>query len=125
MSTAEHVRERIAVAADKIDWNDVPDTAIRSFNLARELQVESEDQFERCSVAWGTAAGGVISLCVVSIFSLATTKSYEFTLGLVTVHQLVRQLVLWWRKRRAAEAARILQTSTLELVHRLAQEHPL
>jgi hypothetical protein len=119
------VDDNVASEATNIDWHMVTEAEAASFGLALGLYRDIQQVYEKRRVAWGTALGGVVSMCVLILTAHFVGAGPRFALSIVVASQTIRVLWLWWKAQQSKQDVKALETQALELAHELSQQHPV
>jgi len=118
------VDARVVDEASKVDWHSVSEAEASSFGLALGLYRDVVHTHEKRRVAWGTAVGGNISMCVLAIACLVCGTSPWFALAVVAATQTCRALWLYLKVHQSARDVRALEQQAIDVARELACLHP-
>jgi hypothetical protein len=109
----------------KVDWHAVTEGEAASFGLALGLYREQAEVHQNRHVAWGTSAGGVISMSVLTCVCLTVIGANPaITLAAVIAAQVIRAGWLYHKVVAAGTDVRALRDQVIDVTKRIAELHP-
>jgi len=108
----------------RVDWNQVSEDEAVGFGLALSFYRDTAHAHRERRIAWGTAAGSVISMVALTLACLVAHRSPWFALGLVAVTQGLRASWLYWKAFQAAQDVRVMESQAVAVARELAAAHP-
>lgn len=118
------VDARIADETSQVDWDAVTTSEATAFGLALGMYRDVVHTYEKRRVAWGTATGGVISMCVLALACLLLRTGPLFALSIVLATQAMRALWLFWKSVQSKQDVKLLEGQAMEVALDLARLHP-
>lgn len=84
--------------------------------LSLDLYHDASQIFVARHAAFGTSAGGVMSMGALTILATCVGASPWFALSIVIGTQCIRTLVLWWKSRQAWVVLKLLEADAAKSI---------
>jgi hypothetical protein len=122
---SKYIDSRLDEAAAGIDWHAVSQEEAARFGLSLGLYRDVLQAHQKRYVAYGTAAGGVISMTVLVTAAQLVGASPLFGLAIVVTSQTFRAFWLWWKAKQSGRDADALGWDAVFTARNLALDHPV